>query len=375
MFGFLKKKFSSVIESLTKKKEEEEKLEEKIENVEKKIEEEPKSAIEEIKEIVEEKPEIKEAVEKELKKVEEKRTEKIVASPKEEKISLFKKIFKKISEKKLSEEDIAPILSELENGLIEGDVAYEVAEKIKNDLTKSLLESEVKRGEVKKFIVNKLSESLLGILNVPTIDMREGAGNKKPYVILFIGFNGAGKTTTLAKIGKWLLNQNYSCVFAAADTFRAASLEQLEEHAKRINVDVIKHTYGADPAAVIYDAIEHAKSKSINFVLADTAGRAHTNKDLLDEMKKIIRVNKPDLKILVVDSMTGNDAVLQARVFNEIGIDAVIFTKVDVNEKGGAILSVTHELKKPILFLSNGQEYENLISFNAKEFVDNLIGV
>jgi fused signal recognition particle receptor len=214
----------------------------------------------------------------------------------------------------------------------------------------------------------------LDILSVPQLELEKLAKENKPAIILFLGFNGSGKTTSLAKVGKWLLNQNYSCVFAAADTFRAASLEQLEEHAKRIGVDVIKHDYGADPAAVAYDAIAHAKSKGIHFVLIDSAGRAHTNENLMEEMKKIIRVNKPDLKVLVIDSMTGNDAVLQARMFNEVGVDAVIFTKVDVNEKGGAILSVTHELKKPILFLCNGQNYENVIKFNAKEFVDNLVG-
>ncbi|MEK6909803.1 MAG: signal recognition particle-docking protein FtsY [Candidatus Aenigmatarchaeota archaeon] len=371
MFGFLKKKFSDVVDSLTKKKEEEERFEEKVEKIEETIEKEPERAVEEIKEILkEEKPAIKQYIEQELKQVQEEVKEKP-----EEKVSLFKKVIKKITEKKLSEEDVNPILNELENGLIEGDVAYEVAEKIKNDLKKSLLTLEIKRSEVKNVIVSRLKNSVMEILNVPNVNLMENVKVKKPYVILFLGFNGSGKTTTLAKVGKWLLNENYSCVFAAADTFRAASLEQLEEHAKRIGVDVIKHDYGADPAAVAYDAISHAKSKGIHFVLIDSAGRTHTNANLMDEMKKIIRVNKPDLKILVIDSMTGNDAILQARMFNDAGVDAVIFTKLDVNEKGGAILSVTHELKKPILFLCNGQNYENVIKFNAKEFVDNLVGV
>lgn len=358
MFGFLKKKFTDVIQSLTKKKEEAEKLEEKIEK-------EPEKVEQEIKEIVEEKPEIKQLVEEELKQIEQKPAEKI---------PLFKRIVKKITEKKLTEGDIEPILNELGNGLIEADVAYEVTEKIKNDLKKSLLNLELKRVEIKDVIVNRLKNSLLEILNVPKVDLLEAVENKKPYVILFLGFNGSGKTTSLAKIAKWLLNHNYTCVFAASDTFRAASLEQLGEHANRIGIDMIKHKYGADPAAVAYDAISHAKSKGIHFVLIDTAGRSHTNINLMDEMKKIIRVNKPDLKVLVIDSMTGNDAVLQARMFNEVGVDAVVFTKVDVNEKGGAILSVAHELNKPILFLCNGQSYDNIINFNAEEFVDNLVG-
>jgi len=211
------------------------------------------------------------------------------------------------------------------------------------------------------------------ILSVPEIDLKKLAAEKKPVVLLFLGFNGSGKTTSLAKTAKWLMNNNLTCVLAAADTFRAASLEQLEEHAHRIGVKVIKHKYGADPAAVVYDAIEHAKSRGINFVLADTAGRAHTNKDLMEEMKKIIRVNKPDVKILTIDSMTGNDAIFQSREFGELGMDAVIFTKVDVNEKGGAILSVTNELKKPILFLGLGQRYEDFEKFNAEKFVEKIL--
>ncbi|MEM5797356.1 MAG: signal recognition particle-docking protein FtsY [Candidatus Aenigmatarchaeota archaeon] len=369
MFSFLKKKFSNVIENLTKKKEEEEKFEEKVKKIEEKIEKEPEKVVEEIKTITEEKPAIKSYIEQELKQVQE-----VEEKPKEEKISLFKKVVKKIIEKRLSEDDINPVLDELENGLIESDVAYEVAEKIKNDLKVSLLGMEVKRSEIRTVIVNKLRNSLMEILNVPDVDLRERVKFKKPYIILFLGFNGSGKTTTLAKVGKWLLDNNYSCVFAAADTFRSAALEQLEEHAKKIGVDVIRHNYGADPAAVAYDAISYAKSKGIHFVLIDTAGRSHANVNLMEEMRKIIRVNKPDLKVLVVDSMIGNDAIFQARMFNEIGVDAVIFTKVDVNEKGGSILSVTYELKKPVLFLCNGQNYENMIKFNAKEFVENLIG-
>ena len=251
----------------------------------------------------------------------------------------------------------------------------EVSEKIKNDLKKSLVGKEIKRGETKKIVVDTLRDSLLEILSVPEINLLESVKTKKPVKILFLGFNGSGKTTSLAKMGKWLIDNGHSCVFAAADTFRAASVEQLEEHAKRIGVNVIKHRYGADPAAVVYDAIEHAKAKGIDFVLADSAGRAHTNRNLMDQMQKIIRVNKPDLKILVIDSLTGNDAVLQARMFNEVGVDAVIFTKVDVNEKGGAILSATHELKKPILFLGLGQEYENIEIFDKDKFVSTILGV
>ena len=282
---------------------------------------------------------------------------------------VVKPVVKKVTVKKLSEEDVVPVLNDLEAGLIESDVAYEVAEKIKNDLKNNLVDREIKRGTEDKIVTDSIRNSLMEILNVPTVDLETLSKQKKPYLIVFLGFNGSGKTTSLAKVGKWLIENGFSVVFAAADTFRAAAEEQLEEHATRIGVKVIKHQYGADPAAVIFDAVEHAKANGIDFVLADTAGRAHTNRNLMDQMQKIVRVNKPDLKLLVIDSLTGNDAVIQARMYNEIGVDGLIFTKVDVNEKGGAILSVTHELKKPILFIGLGQEYKDFERFDAEKFV------
>jgi fused signal recognition particle receptor len=389
MFGILKKKLSKAIESISKKFEKKEaeakKIEEAKEEIEKKIEpilekkEAAEKILEEVKPVIEEKaPEMKEEVEKAVDEIREEvkaEIREIEKSPREKK-SFFKKvtekILKKVTEKRLSEEDLEPILNELTTDLLEADVAYEVAEKIKSDLKMSLADREIKRGKEREAVVAALKQSLLEILTVPEIDLKEAVKNKKPVVLLFLGFNGGGKTTSLAKVGRWLVDEGYSCVFAAADTFRAASLEQLEEHARKIGVKVVKHDYGADPAAVAFDAIAHAKANGIDFVLIDSAGRAHTNRNLMDQMKKIIKVNNPDFKILVVDSLTGNDAVLQARVFNEVGINGVIFTKVDVNEKGGAILSVTHELKKPILFLGIGQKYEEFEKFQKEKFVNAL---
>jgi fused signal recognition particle receptor len=390
MFGFLKEKLKKAVKSISekfeKKEDEIKKIEEAKEEIEKKIKpiveekETVEEVLEEIKPVIEEKaPEIKKEVEKAVEEVKEEvkaEVKEIGKKPKERK-SFFKKvvekIIKKVTEKKLSEEDLEPILNDLETGLIEADVAYEVAEKIKSDLKKNLVDKEIKRGEERKAVVAALRQSLLEILTVPEIDLKNMVESKKPSVLLFLGFNGGGKTTSLAKVGKWFVDGDRSCVFAASDTFRAASQEQLEEHGKKIGVKVIKHKYGADPAAVAFDAVAYAKANGIDFVLIDTAGRAHTNRNLMDQMEKIIRVNSPDLKILVIDSMTGNDAVLQARMFNEVGVDAVIFTKVDVNEKGGAILSVTHELKKPILFLSLGQEYKEFEKFDKERFVDGLL--
>jgi len=401
MFGFLKDKLKKAVKSISERIEKKEEIKErpaveekpeileKVVEIEKSVEEatvkeriEEKLEVEEPEKIeapaeklMEEKIEIKPEVKPEVKIEKEIEIEKFEEKPKK---GFFKKIFekvvKKVVEKKLSKEDISPILDELENGLIESDVAYDVAEKIKADLEKGLVGKPIKRGKENEMVVSSLKESLLGILNVPEVDLKDLAKSKKPALLIFLGFNGSGKTTSLAKLAKWLMDNGYSCIFAAADTFRAAAEEQLGVHAERLGVKVIKHKRGADPAAVIYDAMEHAKSKNIDFVLADTAGRAHTNQNLMDQLKKIVRVNKPDLKILVMDSLVGNDAVPQAQLFGEIGVDGVIFTKVDVNEKGGAILSVTHQLQKPILFLGLGQEYKDFEKFDKEKFVSNLLG-
>ena len=370
MFGILKKKLAKVVESISGKLKKKEEAVEKVEEVIEKAEEKPPEEIlEQVETVKEEIPEIVEEIELGLTEVKEK--------PEETK-SIFKRIKEKIRkaviEKKLAEKDLLPILDELEIDLIEADVAVEVVVKIKQDLLQSLVGKEIKKGKDREIVVDALRNSLLDILDIKELDLEDLVKSKKPLTVLLLGFNGSGKTTSLAKLGKMIIDKGYSCVFAASDTFRAASIEQLEEHAKKIGVKVIKHRYEADPAAVAFDAIAHAKANGIDFVLVDTAGRAHTNRNLMDQMKKIIRVNKPDLKILVIDSLTGNDALMQARMFNEVGVDALIFTKVDVNEKGGAILSVTHELNKPILFLGLGQEYQNLEKFSREKFVGNLLG-
>jgi len=278
------------------------------------------------------------------------------------------KIPKKITEKKISEKDLKQVLENLEFNLLEADVALEVSDKIKEDLTKALVGKEVKRSQVKKIVEKTIRKSLLEILDVPEIDLEKKVKGNKPYLMLFLGFNGSGKTTTLAKLGYYMKDKGYSCIFAAGDSYRSAAIEQLEEHGDKLGIKVIKHKYGADSAAVIYDAIEHAKAKGIDIVLADSAGRMHTNQNLMDELKKIVKVNKPHLKILVIDSITGNDAVEQARKFDEVvGVDGVILTKIDVNTKGGAILSVCGVLGKPVIALGVGQGYKDLKKFKNNE--------
>jgi len=333
MFGILKKKLSNVVKKIS-------------ENVEKK------------------KPVEREVeVEKEVKVVKKGVVKKVI-----------EKVTKKVLEKKISEKDLEGVLGDLELSLLEADVAFEVSEKIKQDLKKNLVGKQVKRGKVKEAVIKTFKDSLLEIVDIPKLELKGVIKKNKPSLFVFLGFNGSGKTTSLAKVGNYLKSKGFSCVFAAGDSFRAASIEQLEEHGKRLDIKIIKHKYGADSAAVIFDAKKHAESKGIDVVLADTAGRTHVDKNLMDELKKVVRVNKPDLKILIIDSLVGNDAVPQAKMFDEaVGVDAVIFTKIDVNEKGGCILSVAHTLKKPILFLGMGQKYPDIKTFKPEEFIENII--
>jgi len=285
----------------------------------------------------------------------------------------LKGLVSKLTETEIKVEEIKKVFSDYYSEFLEADVSIDVLEKIEKDLENSLAGKKVERGKEKEIIINTIKSSIENILNVGTIDIFQLLNKKRPIVIVFFGYNGSGKTTLIAKVANYIQKNNYSCVIAAADTFRAASIEQIEEHAKKVKVKLIKHNYGSDPAAVIFDAIKFAENNKIDFVLADTAGRMHTNKNLLDEMKKIVRVNKPDLKILVIDSLIGNDVVNQIEFFSEIGIDALAFTKLDVNNKGGCILTACYILRKPIAFLSFGQDYNSLSLFDYKKFLENFI--
>jgi fused signal recognition particle receptor len=297
----------------------------------------------------------------------------IEKKPKIEKREFFGKILKKISEVEIEAKDINNFFSEIETELLEANVAVEVIDALKEDLIKELCGKKIKRGQSEKEIKKAFEKAIFDIVNQGQIDIEKILA-KKPAIFVFLGYNGCGKTTTIAKIASWLIKRGYKPVLAAGDTFRAASIEQLEYHSKKIGVEIIKQAYGADSAAVIFDAKKHAEAGKADIVLADTAGRTYTNRNLMDELAKVVRVNKPDLKILVVDSLTGNDAVEQARQFNgSIGVDAVILTKTDVNPKGGALLSVCWAIKKPILFLGTGQEYDDLEIFKPEQFVENLL--
>ena len=251
----------------------------------------------------------------------------------------------KIVTTELNAEDIRPILWDFKLTLIENDVAVSVADHVCEAIEKQLEGIQVKRLEDRRRIVEKaLRKVLLDILTTSErIDLlgavEKKRGMKKPLIIVFVGIHGTGKTTTIAKTTNFLMSHGYSVVLACSDTYRAGAIEQLEEHAKRLGVRMIKHQYGADAAAVAFDAVRYAETHGINAVLIDTAGRMQTNLNLMREMEKIVRVIKPDLVLFVGDALTGNDAVTQAQEFDKfVNISASILTKVDADAKGGAAI-------------------------------------
>jgi fused signal recognition particle receptor len=290
-------------------------------------------------------------------------------------------LFTKVVKTELKGESFESLLWEFKLTLIENDVAVSVADKICDQIKRSLEGVQVGKFEDKRQLVEKtLRETLLSILvpenQVDIINLiAKKRAERKPAVLLFVGINGSGKTTSIAKVAKLLLNHGYTVVLACSDTYRAGAIEQLEEHAKRLGVKMIQRPYGADAASVAFDAINHAKAHGINAVLVDTAGRIETNKNLLLEMEKIARVCEPDCVIFVGDALAGNAAVTQAEEFNRyIHIDASILTKIDADAKGGAAISITFVTKKPIIYLGTGQTYEDLTPFDPKVFVDKILG-
>lgn len=286
----------------------------------------------------------------------------------------------KISQKELSDKDINRILDEFVLVLVQNDVAYDVAKKVCDDIQAKLKTVQIKRfsdsTEPARDVLHEvLVELLKGSGETSFFDILEKCKNEhRSAVILFVGVNGTGKTSSIAKIGHLLLAKGYSVVIAAADTYRTGSIEQIEEHGRRIGIKTIKHDYGGDSAAVAFDAVNYAKAHALNVVLIDTAGRMQTNKNLLEEMKKIARVAHPDLTVLVVDALTGNDAIEQGRAFSQaIRLDGVILTKLDADTKGGSAISMATILGKPILFAAVGQNYEDLIPFNPDQMVAKII--
>ena len=291
----------------------------------------------------------------------------------------FSSFVDRLSKTELTPEKIRPALQELELALLSSDVALPVAEEICEQVEKELTGVQAPRfGDKRGLVRETLRNAVLRVLQAGEVDflglVEEKRRRREPFVVLFVGVNGTGKTTTIAKVARYLLDRGYSVLLACSDTYRAGAIEQLGEHARRLGVRMLQHQYGADPAAVAYDAVAHARARGIDVVLIDTAGRMQTNRNLMDELAKIKRVVEPDLTILTVDALTGNDAAEQAQQFHKhIGIDATILTKVDADVKGGAALSVIHTTKKPIIFIGTGQKYTDLQPFQPKKFVDMII--
>ena len=279
------------------------------------------------------------------------------------------------SGKKIKEDPLNEILDELEIILLEADVAYPVVEEIKEGVRENLVGKKYDRSySLEEVVELAVKDAVRSVLKINEFDFDQWIeGKDRPTIIMFVGINGTGKTTAIAKIANRLQKGGKTVVMAACDTFRAGAIEQLTFHSEKLGCKIVKQEHDADPAAVAYDAIEHAKSKRKDVVLIDTAGRMQTNNNLIEEMKKIVRVSKPDLKVFVGDSLAGNDAIEQAKVFDAaIGVDAVILTKIDTDAKGGAALSIAHTIGKPIAFVCNGQEYDDIVKFNTEWMIERM---
>ena len=273
-----------------------------------------------------------------------------------------------IDENKLDE-----LLFELEIALIEADVAMEVVEKLRNELKEVLVGKTFEKGEdLSKIVRDELMKSLKSVFTDSRLLSVIKSG-ERPFVMAFIGVNGTGKTTTIAKLSHLLEKKGLTTVIAACDTYRAGAIDQIEKHADKLGVKLIKHEMGADSAAVAFDAIEHARAKEKDVVLIDTAGRMNTNINLMDELKKVIRISKPHQVIFVGDALSGNAVVDQVTTFNKFTpIDGAILTKADADAKGGSAISVSYILKKPIYYLGVGQEYDDLKEFNSDWFLSQI---
>jgi len=294
-----------------------------------------------------------------------------------EKISLIQKIKAAVIEQEfiIDENSLKDPLWKLEMALLESDVALPVAEKIVDNVKTELVGSRRKIGsDTGKIVENSLRNAISKVISVDSFDFDAFIkSSAKPVTIVFVGVNGTGKTTTIAKMAERFKEQGYSVVIAAGDTFRAGAIEQIEKHAETLGIKLIKHQEGADPAAIVYDAIQFAKAKHKDIVLADTAGRMHTNINLMDQLRKVCRVNNPNLIIFVDEAIAGNDAVERARLFNEaVTFNGTILTKQDADAKGGAAISIAYTTGKPILFLGVGQGYKDLVKFDPNWLLDRL---
>jgi len=293
----------------------------------------------------------------------------------------FSKLYETMTKSELKGKDLDKVLNDFQLELVQSDVAVSVAEYVAVELKNKLDDVRFARFSDPRARVRAiLAEVLMSLLDkAGHLDIFEFVDKKRssgePAIIAFVGINGTGKTTSIAKLAHLLQKKDRSVIIAASDTYRSGAVEQLEEHARRLGVRTIKHQYGADPAAVAFDAVSYARAHGVNVVLIDTAGRMGTNTNLLEEMKKIVRVTKPDLTILVVDALTGNDAVEQGRVFAQaVKIDGIILAKLDADVKGGSAVSLSYIMGKPVVLVGTGQKYDDLEPFKAEFIVKNMLG-
>jgi fused signal recognition particle receptor len=289
------------------------------------------------------------------------------------KLSFAERIKNLFSSKKVDTEDF---FEDLTDNLIEGDVgaktSYEIADLLEKKCRKEHITSESE-------ILNELKLILKEY--VQSVDLVPNQNATNVYMVL--GVNGVGKTTSVAKLGNYYKNNGVNnIVLASADTFRAAAIEQLSNHGEKINIRVVSHQHGSDPAAVIFDAAEAVSAKGPGLVLADTAGRLHNKENLVRELQKIDRICRekasPDCykRVLVIDATTGQNALRQAEVFNEaVGIDAIVLTKYDSTAKGGVAISIGKELGLPVAFICNGEKYDNIRKFDSEEYINNFLGL
>ena len=385
MFDLLKKKLASFKEKLKKKVEKEQielpvpetikepalikrPAEEAAKPVQKVKEKQPEPAAEPIEKVPEEEIKEETAVEK---PVEEKRELKAKIS----KVSRLKGLITR--EIEIKENDLKDLLWELELSLLEADVEQTTAEEIARELKERLVGKKIGgKQNIDDVLKEEIKGTLASMMDIKGIDLLKEIKEKKekPFKILFLGPNGAGKTTTMSKITHLLKEKGLGVIWSASDTFRAASIEQLEKHAENLGIRVVKHNYGSDPAAVAFDAIKAAQSKNIDVVMIDSAGRQETDKNLMQELQKIVRVAQPDLKIYVGEAFTGQALLHQAQEYDKMaGIDAFVLTKIDCDAKGGTVISLLYRIKKPVLFVGTGQGYKDLKKFEPEFILDRII--
>ncbi len=279
-----------------------------------------------------------------------------------EKVESLLKSFKQVDDE---------LFEELEEVLVLSDVGVKTSQKIIENLKERVKKEKISATEAVKEL---LKEEMLSIIN-----LENKLSEKYPLIILMVGVNGVGKTTSIGKIANLLKSNGKKVLIAAADTFRAAAAEQLEIWAKRVGCDIIKHVEGSDPAAVVFDGIQAMRARKADVLIVDTAGRLHTKKNLIEELKKIDRVINQQMPeasketLLVIDATTGQNALNQAKEFSQaVNISGIVLTKLDGTAKGGIIISICDELKIPVKFVGVGEKIDDLQYFNAKEFVDAL---